>query len=640
MPAIRHIIQVTSVFVGLGALAIPGVHGQAPDAPTASCVSPQPAGEPRHYIFFNRARGRIRDSAFLANPGIEGAQVKYTWAELEPEKDRYDFSAIREDQAFLAARGKRLFVQLQDVSFDSSIVNVPRYLMTEPEFNGGATRDYHQPRDDEAQAVPAGWVARRWDPAVQARMHRLFAALGAQLDGRIAGINLPETSVGFGTSGRLWPRGYTPERYRDAVIENMRALKRAFPVSVAMQYGNFMPAEWLPGNDRGYLRSVYAAARVSGVAMGGPDLFPYQRGHMNHNYPLIRAHHGAAPTGIAVQEGNYGVINPRTGKPPAVVELIEFARDYLCVDYVFWFAEEPYYSRDVFPTLRRRVQESPRFFAPGVVTIPEATTYRPTFSPDGRTAIYSMEVSGGYVLVETRMRGGRWDAPEVLPFSGRYSDAEGVLSPDGTRFVFASQRPREGTAPRTDYDLWEVTRDPGGRWGTPRLMEGLATPGHELYPSLTRDGTLYFTRSSPDGSDLWRAAAGYAAPEPVRELNTDRRESGGFVDAEGTVLLFGSNREGTLGGLDLFVSCREGGAWGAARPLPAPINSADQENSPTLSPDGKTLYFTSNRRSPDAARLGDGARYGDLLRRLREPGNGLWHTYQIATPALCRRPAP
>jgi hypothetical protein len=287
-------------------------------------------------------------------------------------------------------------------------------------------------------------------------------------------------------------------------------------------------------------------------------------------------------------------------------------------------------------------QDAPRFFAPGVVTIPEATTYRPTFTPDGRTAIYSMEVSGGYVLVQTRMRGGRWGSPEVLPFSGRYSDAEGALSPDGARLVFASQRPREGDAPRPDYDLWEVTRDPSGGWGTPRHLDALATPAHELYPSLTRDGTLYFARSGPDGSDLWRAAAapaGYAPPQALGDVNTDRRESDVFVDAGGAVLLFGSNREGTLGGVDLFVSCRRGDGWGAARPLPAPINSPHAESSPVLSPDGKTLYFTSNRRSPHAARLGGGARYRDLLRRLRAPGNGLWHTYQLATPALCPPPA-
>lgn len=337
------------------AVRIAAVLALAAPAAADAQQTPSSCGETalRHYVFFNRARHRIRDSAFLANPGIAGAQVKYTWRELEPERDRYDFSAIREDHAYLAARGKRLFVQLQDVSFDSSIVNVPEYLRSDPEFGGGAVRDYHQPGDDEALAIPAGWVARRWDPAVQARMHRLLAALGAELDGRIAGINLPETSVGFGTSGRLWPRGYTPERYRDAVIENMRALKRAFPTSVAMQYGNFMPGEWLPEDDRGFLRDVYREAREIGVAMGGPDLFPYQRGHMNHNYPLIRAHHGAAPTGIAVQEGNYGRAHPVTGKPPTVAELIEFARDFLCVDYIFWFDEEPFYTRDVLPALGR-----------------------------------------------------------------------------------------------------------------------------------------------------------------------------------------------------------------------------------------------------------------------------------------------
>lgn len=285
-----------------------------------------------------------------------------------------------------------------------------------------------------------------------------------------------------------------------------------------------------------------------------------------------------------------------------------------------------------------RAQEAPRFFAPGVVTIPEATTYRPTFTPDARTAIYSMEIAGGYVLVQTPMERGRWREPEVLPFSGRYSDAEGVLSPDGSLFVFASQRPREGDAPRTDYDLWAVDRTPAGRWGTPRPLEGLATTAHELYPSLARDGTLYFTRSSPDGADLWRAerrGAAYAAPEPVREVNTDRREAGSFVDPAGRMLFFESNRAGTLGGTDLFVSCREGAAWGAARPLPAPINSPANETSAMLSPDGRTLYFTSNRRSPDAAARGEGVRYPDLLRRLRQPGNGLWHTYEIATPALC-----
>ncbi|HXT39958.1 MAG TPA: hypothetical protein VN887_08045, partial [Candidatus Angelobacter sp.] len=61
-----------------------------------------------HYVFFNRDRERISDVAFINTKAFEGAQLKYTWRELEPEKDGYDFSAIRHDLTFLNSKGKKL----------------------------------------------------------------------------------------------------------------------------------------------------------------------------------------------------------------------------------------------------------------------------------------------------------------------------------------------------------------------------------------------------------------------------------------------------------------------------------------------------------------------------------------------------
>jgi hypothetical protein len=304
-----------------------------------------------HYVYFNRERQRIAERSFLQAKTIEGAQLKYVWRELEPEQDRYDFSHIRRDLTFLASQGKKLFIQLQDVSFDGAIVNVPRYLVRDARYQGGAARDYLIEGDDEGRARAAGWVARRWDAAVQERFHKLLFALGKEFDGRIEGINLPETSVSFGESGRLFPAGFTFERYRDAVIANMKILKRAFPKSVAMQYANFMPGEWLPGKDKSYLRSVYGAARAEKVAVGGPDLLPYKRGQMNHSYGLIRELDGIVPTGIAVQTGNYEYVHPRTGKRTTIPELLEFATEYLKVDYIFWEFQEPFYSEQLMPFL-------------------------------------------------------------------------------------------------------------------------------------------------------------------------------------------------------------------------------------------------------------------------------------------------
>ncbi len=302
-----------------------------------------------HYVFFNRDRGRIAEAAFLGTTAFDGAQLKYTWNELEPGKDAYDFSAIGHDLKFLAGHGKRLFIQIQDSSFAPTSKNVPPYLLAESRYHGGADKQYSFTGDDEDHAVAEGWVARRWDPAVQERFHRLLFALGHEFDGKVEGINLPETAVGFGESGRWFPPGFTPEIYRDAIMTNMTILKRAFPKSVAMQYANFMPGEWLPGHDRSYLRSVYQRARELKAGLGGPDLLPYKPGQMKHCYPLLRACAGTIPTGIAAQDGNYDYQNPRTGQQITIPELIEFGKEYLKVSYIFWSSQEPYYSEKLVP---------------------------------------------------------------------------------------------------------------------------------------------------------------------------------------------------------------------------------------------------------------------------------------------------
>jgi len=301
-----------------------------------------------HFVFFGMDREKLRTTkSLLETKAFEGAQVAYSWRQLEPGKDEYDFSLIREDLAFLRLHEKKLWVQIQDVSFSERWIPVPKYLMKDPQYHGGANRQYTYKENDEEHATPEGWAARRWDPAVQDRFHKLLLALAKEFDGRIEGINFEESSVTFGETGRLYPEGFTPEIYRDALVTNLKVLKRAFSKSVALQYANFMPGEWRPSDDKGYLRAVYKAARETKAGVGGPDLLPYKRGQMGNSYELIREVAGAVTVGIAVQDGNYAHINPKTGKRVTIAELIDFAATYLKADYIFWCTEEPYYSTDV-----------------------------------------------------------------------------------------------------------------------------------------------------------------------------------------------------------------------------------------------------------------------------------------------------
>ncbi|PYS69130.1 MAG: hypothetical protein DMF69_17945 [Acidobacteria bacterium] len=306
-----------------------------------------------HFVYFGMDREKIgATKSFLEMRAFEGAQVAYSWRQLEPARDEYDFRLIRQDLAFLARHGKKLWIQLQDVTFSERWNPVPKYLVQDPQYHGGANHQYSYKNDDEQTATVDGWAARRWDPAVQERFHKLLFALAKEFDGRIAGINFAESSVSFGESGRLYPDGFTPQIYRDALVTNMKALKRAFPKSIALQYANFMPGEWRPTDDKGYLRAVYYAARDLKVGVGGPDLLPGKPGQMGNSYSLIREMAGRVPVGIAVQDGNYEHVNPKTGKRVTITELITFANDYLKADYIFWCTEEPYYSNDLVPFMR------------------------------------------------------------------------------------------------------------------------------------------------------------------------------------------------------------------------------------------------------------------------------------------------
>ena len=108
-----------------------------------------------HYVFFALDRERIKEASFLETKALEGAQLKYRWRELEPEKDHYDFEAIRKDLAFLTSKGKKLFIQLQDSSFIERDIPVPKYLQTD-EYHGGIAPQYEIKDGDEEHARDRG----------------------------------------------------------------------------------------------------------------------------------------------------------------------------------------------------------------------------------------------------------------------------------------------------------------------------------------------------------------------------------------------------------------------------------------------------------------------------------------------------
>ena len=299
----------------------------------------------KHFVFFSRDRELIHNPTFFTNNGISGAQITYSWKQLENQKDVYDFTEIEEDLAFLKSKGKKLFVQLQDVTFDITRYAVPKYILTDTVYHGGANSQYELTKNNNY--IKAGWVARRWDKNVAQRYHKLLIRLAKQFDGRIEGINLPETSVEFPKQKGLLPQGFSRNNNLEAIKENMLIIRKNFKKSIPIQYANFMPED-----SHKDLKKIYDYAKKIKVGMGGPDIKVYKKFQMENSYPLLRSMAGIAPTGVAVQEGNYNEINPKTGKQVTVAEILDFAKNYLKLDYIFWGTEEPFYSKQVLPLLQ------------------------------------------------------------------------------------------------------------------------------------------------------------------------------------------------------------------------------------------------------------------------------------------------
>jgi hypothetical protein len=301
-----------------------------------------------HFVYFSNDREAIRNHPLLTISQFSGAQIMYSWNQLEPQKDRYDFSMILEDYKYLSSYGKKLFIQLQDATFNPQRMAVPDYLLTK-EYDGGAVIQVTD------KGEPEGWVAKRWNSKVQERFALLLEALGKTLDGKIEGINLQETAIGV---SKKQDPSFSPERYTKGLKTNMLSLKKAFPSSITMQYANFMPGEWLPWDDKGYLRSLYTYGAEIGVGLGGPDLMFTKKAQLNHALALMHESSYSVPLGIAVQDGNY---IGETGSEEIIEDHINivpqlqaFASDFLKVNYMFWVNQEPYFKKDVVPCFSKK----------------------------------------------------------------------------------------------------------------------------------------------------------------------------------------------------------------------------------------------------------------------------------------------
>lgn len=220
---------------------------------------------------------------------------------------------------------------------------MPNYLL-DKKYQEGVSQQLDNP--GEAKPKTVGWVAKQWVPAVRIRFQKLLKALGKEFDGKISGINLPETSIDIPNQSHTFCKTYF-----DTIIQNMAALKNAFQHTNVVQYVNFFPCEW--NNDKGYMQKLFTYAVKHHIGLGNPDTVPYRQGQMMNSYPFFHKYRKELSlTAVATQEPDYTYINPKTGRTFTVPDLYGFAKNYLGADIIFWNIQEPHFTQKLLPFFR------------------------------------------------------------------------------------------------------------------------------------------------------------------------------------------------------------------------------------------------------------------------------------------------
>jgi len=192
---------------------------------------------------------------------------------------------------------------------------------------------------------------------------------------------------------------------------------------------------------------------------------------------------------------------------------------------------------------------------------------------------------------------------ESLLFTGQYASAKRYLE----RYRALGGLGKKSLAQIDKYLIDCVFSLENQQTGEPyvpkKLGSGINTADDEYFPKLTANNkTIIFTRKTKNRENFYEShligEEWTEAEKLIGFVNSDDFNEGAHcISPDGKYLFFtGCNRPDGMGSCDIYVSRQENGVWAEPHNLGAPINTRGWESQPAISADGRTLYFVSNRQ--------------------------------------------
>lgn len=225
--------------------------------------------------------------------------------------------------------------------------------------------------------------------------------------------------------------------------------------------------------------------------------------------------------------------------------------------------------------------------------------------------------------------------------NSEWRDYAPVLNEDETVMIFTSRRRDGNMNENVDEDNIPfedvfISRKVDGKWGkAENIGEIINTPYHDSNLALSADGQQLYLYKDENEGDVYisesKSDGSWSIPVPLSEkINSSFKENSITISPDKELLFYASDRPGGYGGIDIYVSRKDGkGNWGKSENLGPMINTEYDEEGPFIDYDGKTLYFSTQGRKGMGGHDIFKAEYDSAAKEWTEPVN---LGYPINTP--------
>ncbi|GAB4018292.1 hypothetical protein GCM10028773_17490 [Spirosoma koreense] len=272
--------------------------------------------------------------------------------------------------------------------------------------------------------------------------------------------------------------------------------------------------------------------------------------------------------------------------------------------------------------------------------------YFPVLTADEQTLVFTaLKPEGDEDLMTATFNGETWSPPVSLAPTINTPENEGTasLSADGRTIVFTACQGRKGFG---SCDLY-MSRKTGSDWSSPEnLGPTINSRYYESQPALSADGRqLYFVSDRPGGKglrDIWRSEFGpdgnWTDPVNLGEpINTAFNEASPFIHPNGLSLFFASEGHVGMGGYDLFVTDSKDSGWSMPTNLGYPINTSEDQASLFVSANGKHAYYSYEEQKEGVSQKSRLYTF-DLPESLRERVKPVSYLKGIVADAKTKKP--